>query len=101
MVQVKEPQAFVPYDKPENPDVVMGESAEGAECDSDPSGPAPVPPFRADITPCTVGMDEIGGAGLPAVGFAAIEEETAGIKRRRTAKKTSDATSRVRLIWTD
>ena len=51
MVQVKEPQAFVPYDKPENPDVVMGESAEGAECDSDPSGPAPVPPFRADITP--------------------------------------------------
>jgi len=46
-----------------------------------------------------VGIDEIRGASLPAVGFAAIEEETAWIERRRTARKTSDATSLIRFIF--
>src|SRR2546428_10945341 len=46
-----------------------------------------------------VWTDEIRGAGLPAVGFASFEEETAEFERRRTASKTSDATSRVRFIF--
>src|SRR6266571_839094 len=85
----------MPKDKPAKP-VARGEFAEGAGCDSDPTAPPPVS-FPAAITPWTVGTDEIRGAGLPAVGLAVFEEETAELERRRTASKNSDATSRVRF----